>query len=135
MMDVYNKYIDFISVGTNDLVQYSYAVDRTNEKVAHLGDYFDPALIRMLEHMVDKSEDITICMCGQMAGDPLALPILVGLGFEVLSMSPTSILKTRRNLKTFSKKECKKLVNYIVKEAETSTDVIKKIKENFKDLL
>ena len=134
MMDIYNKYIDFISVGTNDLVQYSYAVDRTNEKVAHLGNYFDPALIRMLEHMVDKAEDITVCMCGQMAGDALALPILVGLGFEVLSMSPTRILKTRRNLKTFSKKECKKLVAYIVKEAETSTDVINKIKENFKDL-
>ena len=93
MAEVLARYVDFFSIGTNDLIQYTLAIDRVNEHVAHMYQPFDPALIRMIENVVKaaKNEGIHVTLCGEMAGDPLCIPILLGLGLDGLSMNARSI--------------------------------------------
>jgi phosphoenolpyruvate-protein phosphotransferase (PTS system enzyme I) len=93
MAEVLAKHVDFFSIGTNDLIQYSLAIDRVNEHVAHMYQPFDPALIRMIETVVEaaRKEGISVTLCGEMAGDPLCVPILLGLGLDALSMNARSI--------------------------------------------
>ncbi len=85
--------VDFFSIGTNDLIQYSMAIDRGNRQVAHLYNPLQPAIIRLLKQVADVSKDkgMALYMCGEMAGDPINLPILLGLGLDELSMNPQSI--------------------------------------------
>ena len=92
------KEVDFFSVGTNDLVQYTMAVDRSNEKVAYLYQPSHPAILSLIKNVVDAARDnhIWVSMCGEMAGDPRYVPILAGLGVNELSMSPISIGPVRR---------------------------------------
>ncbi|MCK9280339.1 MAG: phosphoenolpyruvate--protein phosphotransferase [Melioribacteraceae bacterium] len=85
--------VDFISIGTNDLIQYLLAVDRGNEIVSKLYQEFHPAVIRTLSHIIKegKANDCKVSLCGEMGGDPLALPLLIGLGLEILSVSPSIV--------------------------------------------
>ncbi|KUO62318.1 PTS sugar transporter subunit IID [bacterium BRH_c32] len=85
--------VDFISIGTNDLIQYLLAVDRGNEIVSKLYQEFHPAVIRMLAHIIKegKANDCKVSLCGEMGGDPLAVPLLIGLGLEILSVSPSIV--------------------------------------------
>ncbi|AYF38769.1 phosphoenolpyruvate--protein phosphotransferase [Ethanoligenens harbinense] len=93
MADVLAEKVDFFSIGTNDLVQYSLAVDRGNRKIAYLYDYFNPAVIRLIRQVAKaaKPRNVLVGMCGGMAGDPLAVPLLVGLGLDELSMAAGAI--------------------------------------------
>ena len=93
MAEVLARHVDFFSIGTNDLIQYLLAIDRVNEHVAHMYQPFDPALIRMIGQVVAaaRNEGIRINLCGEMAGDPLCMPILLGLGLDTLSMNARSI--------------------------------------------
>jgi phosphoenolpyruvate-protein phosphotransferase (PTS system enzyme I) len=93
MAEVLAKHVDFFSIGTNDLIQYSLAIDRVNEHVAHMYQPFDPALIRMISKVVEaaRNENIRVTLCGEMAGDPLCVPILLGIGLDALSMNARSI--------------------------------------------
>lgn len=104
--------VDFFSVGTNDLIQYSLAIDRTNEHLSHLYEPLNPAILRSLKMVVDAAHaaGIEACICGEMAGDPLYLPVLLGLGFDELSMSPPAIPRVKRILRRCSLTEARELV-------------------------
>lgn len=99
---------DFFSIGTNDLVQYTLAVDRGNEKVAYLYDYFNPAVIKLIRNVSNAahSRGIPVGMCGDMAGNPLATPLLVGLRLDELSMSAGSIARIKYVLSRLDSKQC-----------------------------
>ena len=125
------KYVDFFSIGTNDLIQYSFAADRGNEKVSYLYQPYNPSLLRLIKQTIDAShaEGKWTGMCGEMAGDQIAVPILMGLGLDEFSMSATSILKTRSLMKKLSTDDMKKLAEKAITEAETNEDVIKLVEE------
>ncbi|WP_042222561.1 phosphoenolpyruvate--protein phosphotransferase [Oceanobacillus manasiensis] len=101
------KEVDFFSVGTNDLIQYTMAADRMNEQVSYLYQPYHPAILNLINNVIEAahSEDKWVGMCGEMAGEPLAIPILLGLGLDEFSMSATSILPARTQLKELSKKK------------------------------
>jgi phosphoenolpyruvate-protein phosphotransferase (PTS system enzyme I) len=111
MADVLAKDADFFSIGTNDLTQYTLAVDRGNEKVSYLYNYFDPAVIRLIRRATDAAytEKIPVGMCGAMAGDPLAVPLLVGLGLSELSMAAGSMAKSKYIISRLNTEDCRKL--------------------------
>ena len=103
------KYADFFSIGTNDLIQYSMAADRGNERVSYLYQPYNPSILRLIKNIIDAShkEGKWTGMCGEMAGDQIAVPLLLGLGLDEFSMSATSILKTRSLIKKLDSKEMK----------------------------
>lgn len=106
--DVLSSYVDFMSIGTNDLIQYTIAVDRGNERIAHLYRPLHPAVLRLLKYVVDsgKEKGVTVSICGEMAGYAEYTPLLVGLGFDELSMSAHSILEVRKRIRTLDSKSC-----------------------------
>ncbi|HTG81814.1 MAG TPA: phosphoenolpyruvate--protein phosphotransferase [Geobacteraceae bacterium] len=110
--DLLAREVDFFSVGTNDLIQYSLAIDRTNEHLTHLYEPLHPAVLRSLKMVVDAAHaaGIDACMCGEMAGEPEYLPILLGLGFDELSMNAVSLLRVKRILRRCSRREAEALV-------------------------
>jgi len=112
MSDVIAREVDFFSIGTNDLIQYTFAVDRMNEKVSYLYTPYDPALLRIIKLVVDNGhrEGIWVGMCGEAASDPKLIPLLLGVGLDEYSMSSGAILKSRRIMSQLSKKDMEKLV-------------------------
>ncbi|WP_373893299.1 phosphoenolpyruvate--protein phosphotransferase [Virgibacillus natechei] len=124
------KEVDFFSVGTNDLIQYTMAADRMNEKVSYLYQPYHPAILNLLNNVIEAAhgENKWVGMCGEMAGDPTAIPLLLGLGLDEFSMSATSILPARTQLSGLSKE---KLVSYKEKllSMETAEEVVEFVKE------
>ena len=117
--DLLAREVDFFSVGTNDLIQYSLAIDRTNEHLSSLYEPLHPAVLRSLKMVVDAAHaaGIDSCICGEMAGESEYLPILLGLGFDELSMNAVSILRVKKMLRRCSKSEAEKLVARALKFA------------------
>jgi phosphotransferase system enzyme I (PtsI) len=101
------KECDFFSIGTNDLIQYGLAIDRGNEQVAHLYNPYSPAILRMIKQTVDaaKAAKIGISICGELAGDPLAITLMVGLGLNSLSMNPISISRVKKILRSITREQ------------------------------
>src|SRR5690606_34722135 len=120
---------DFFSIGTNDLTQYMLAADRMNENVAHLYDPFHPAIIRMLQMTVAaaKQAGIGIGVCGEMAGDPRALPIWIGLGVHKLSMSAKAILPLKQRIITLTEEACKACLEHIL-QCTTSAEIFEALR-------
>ncbi|MCR8613413.1 MAG: phosphoenolpyruvate--protein phosphotransferase [Mycoplasma sp.] len=131
--DKFAKYVDFLSIGTNDLMQYSMAADRMNEKVSYLYQPLNPSILKLIKMTIDggHKENIFVGMCGEMAGDPNAIPLLLGMGLDEFSMSATSILQARKQISELDMKDMKNIVDKILDEAETQEDV-KKILETIK---
>lgn len=113
---------DFFSIGTNDLIQYTVAVERGNEKISDLYTKFHPAVIRLIKMAIDGAHKSKIfCgMCGEAAADERFIPLLVGLGLDEFSMNPTKILNSRKMIRNLNHKECKKLVQEILKMSSVS---------------
>ena len=109
--------VDFFSIGTNDLIQYTMAVDRVNELVSYLYEPLHPAILRLV-HGVAKAaaaSGITVSLCGEMAGDPVVAPVLVGLGLVELSMSAVAIPEIKAVLRACSRLELEALTDRVLK--------------------
>jgi phosphoenolpyruvate-protein phosphotransferase (PTS system enzyme I) len=124
--DILAQEVDFFSVGTNDLIQYSLAIDRTNEHLSSLYEPLHPAVLRSLKIVVDAAHaaGIEACICGEMAGEPEYLPVLLGLGFDELSMNAVSIPRVKKILRRCSMADAKEVASRVLTystaaEAET----------------
>lgn len=122
--DLLARHVDFFSIGTNDLIQYALAIDRVNEHVAYMYQPFHPAIIRMLNQVVHsaKSNGIGVYICGEMAGDPLCIPLMLGLEIEELSMNPPNIPLMKNLIRSISMKEIKSVFHNIM-ELDTASKV------------
>ncbi|KAA9005354.1 phosphoenolpyruvate--protein phosphotransferase [Paenibacillus spiritus] len=111
LADQFAKEVDFFSIGTNDLIQYTMAADRMNERVSYLYQPYNPAILRLIKNVIDAAhaEGKWTGMCGEMAGDSTAIPLLLGLGLDEFSMSATSILPARSQISKLSAAEMKEL--------------------------
>ncbi len=125
LADVFAKEVDFFSIGTNDLIQYTLAADRMSERVSYLYQPYNPSILRLVKQVIEAShkEGKWTGMCGEMAGDETAIPLLLGLGLGEFSMSATSILKARRQINGLSKNEMTELANRAV-DCATQEEVI-----------
>ena len=121
LADVFAKEVDFFSIGTNDLIQYTMAADRMSERVSYLYQPYNPAILRLVKQVIEAShkENKWTGMCGEMAGDETAIPILLGLGLDEFSMSASSVLKARRQIKGLSKNEMNELAERAIDCATT----------------
>ena len=119
------KEVDFFSIGTNDLIQYTMAADRMNERVSYLYQPYNPSILTLIKHVIDSAhkEGKWAGMCGEMAGDQTAVPLLVGLGLDEFSMSASSVLKTRSLISKLTLEEMKALADKAINECATVQDV------------
>lgn len=111
MIDQLRQRVDFVSIGTNDLTQYLLAVDRNNTRVANLYDSLHPAMLRALKAIADATRQagIELCLCGEMAGDPMCVVLLVGLGYHHLSMNGRNVARVKYLLRHIELKEAQRL--------------------------
>jgi len=128
--------VDFFSVGTNDLVQYTLAIDRVNRHVAYLYNPLHPAVIRMLKMVVDaaREKQIKAYMCGEMASEIINLPILMGLEFEELSMAPQSIPMIKNLIRKINASEAREFIKQVI-EQKSALDTMQLIESTYGDML
>jgi phosphotransferase system enzyme I (PtsI) len=136
MADVIAENVDFFSVGTNDLIQYALAIDRGNEQVAHLFQPLDPAIIRMLKHVADvaREKDIKIFMCGEMAGTPHHIPLLLGIGMDELSMNPQTIPDIKRVIHSLNVADTRSFIKEVLKQT-TAKSTFELIRDTYGSIL
>ena len=132
MANKFSKYVDFISIGTNDLIQYLLAVDRGNEIVSDLYQEFHPAVVRSLGFIIrsGKEAGILTSICGEMASDPIAIPLLVGLGLNSISVNASAILQAKQIIRSLNFEEVKKLAEEC-SEMETECEIKARLKEYY----
>jgi phosphotransferase system enzyme I (PtsI) len=133
MADQLAELCDFFSIGTNDLIQYSLAIDRGNRNVAYLYDPLNPAVIRMIKHVADvaRRKKIRVAMCGEMAGEPIYIPILLGLGITEWSMVPHTIPIVKRMVRGLSALDARKFVKEIV-DLASAEEINRLARERFR---
>ncbi|MFS0660861.1 phosphoenolpyruvate--protein phosphotransferase [Niallia alba] len=129
LADQFAKEVDFFSIGTNDLIQYTMAADRMNERVSYLYQPYNPSILRLVKMVIDAAhkEGKWAGMCGEMAGDETAIPLLLGLGLDEFSMSATSILKARSQILNLSKAEMEELAEKAL-QMSTTEEVMEAVK-------
>lgn len=137
--DLILRHVDFISIGTNDLIQYTIAVDRNNRKIAHLYQPLHPGVLRLLKHVVDRAHGMGKCVavCGEMASDPHHAVVLVGLGVDELSMGPHALLKLRKIIRSIDLSAAQSLVDDLLtmdSSEKTEQAVREWMHERFDDL-
>ncbi|EOH89204.1 phosphoenolpyruvate-protein phosphotransferase [Enterococcus asini ATCC 700915] len=125
LADKFAKEVDFFSIGTNDLIQYTMAADRMNEQVSYLYQPYNPSILRVIKNVIDSAhkEGKWAGMCGEMAGDQTAVPLLVGMGLDEFSMSATSVLKTRSLMKKLNTAAMKELADRALQDCDTMEEV------------
>jgi len=123
--DVLAREVDFFSIGTNDLIQYTIAVDRVNERIAHLYEPTHPAVLRLLKMIADAAHanDIWVGVCGEMARDVALIPILLGLGIDELSVGATSVPRVKMAVRSLAVPECQQLVDEVLR-LQTSSEIL-----------
>ncbi|MCR2032713.1 phosphoenolpyruvate--protein phosphotransferase [Anaerofustis stercorihominis] len=123
--DIIAKEVDFFSIGTNDLCQYSLAVDRQNQNLSELNQPLSPAIIRLVKNVIDASHKAGIFtgMCGEMAGDPTSALLLLGLGLDEFSMSAPSILRAKKVIRSFTYEKAQEIAKEVLENAETQDEV------------
>lgn len=128
--DILIHEVDFFSIGTNDLIQYTVATDRMNENVSHLYEPLHPAILRLIKHVIDTANNHGkwVKICGEMASDERAIPILIGFGLTTFSMDPSSILTVRKLMNSLSKEELKPIAELALqlRTAEEVEQLLKK---------
>lgn len=131
LADRFAKEVDFFSIGTNDLIQYTMAADRMNEQVSYLYQPYNPSILRLIKNVVDAAhaEGKWAGMCGEMAGDQTAVPLLMGIGLDEFSMSATSVLKTRSLMKRLDTTKMKELADRALNECDTMEEVVELVEE------
>ena len=136
LADAMADMVDFFSIGTNDLVQYTLAIDRGNPHVAHLFTPLHPAVIRLIRYVVDCARDKNkpTYICGEMAADPMNLPVLLGLGIDELSMAPQSIPEIKNKIRRLSVADTSRFMVEVLKK-NTVADIHELIKNRFGDIL
>lgn len=129
--DLFAKEVDFFSIGTNDLIQYTLATDRMNENVSYLYQPYHPAVLRLIKNVIDAAhkQGKWVGMCGEMAADEIAIPILLALGLDEFSMNPSSILKTRAHIAKLSKKQLMQHIEQLLM-LSTASEVEVYVKEH-----
>ena len=134
LADKFAKEVDFFSIGTNDLIQYTMAADRMNERVSYLYQPYNPSILRLIKNVIDAAhaEGKWAGMCGEMAGDQTAVPLLMGMGLDEFSMSATSILRTRSLMKRLTTTDMAELAEKALKECDTMEEVEELVKEYVK---
>ena len=140
MADLLAREVDFFSIGTNDLIQYAVAIDRTNERVAHLYEPSHPSVVRLLKLVADAAHanGIWVGVCGEMAGEVLFTPLLLGLGMDELSAGPTLVPRVKSAVQRLTTTECRQLVEEVLR-LDTPSAVLARCTEvaqrNFPELL
>lgn len=129
--DILAKESDFFSIGTNDLTQYTMAVDRGNPDVAYLYSAYNPAVIRSIKHIINcaKAENIPVGMCGETASDSLMIPILLSFGLDEFSVSPTLILATRKEISKWTKEKADNITQLVMQQT-TEKDILEILKQS-----
>ena len=124
------KRLKFFSIGTNDLIQYSLAVDRMNEKIAHLYEPTHPAIVRLIKSTVDAAHrhNIPVSVCGEMASDPVLAPLLLGLGIDELSASLPLIPQVKFLIRRLKMEEAKQLAAFAL-ESESAAEILARCQE------
>nr|WP_314462478.1 phosphoenolpyruvate--protein phosphotransferase [uncultured Clostridium sp.] len=132
MADVFAKEVDFFSIGTNDLTQYTMSVDRGNDKVSYLYSPLNPAVLRSIRHVIEcgRKEGIMVGMCGEAASDPMLIPLLLAFGLNEFSMSASAILNARKLITGYSTQELKE-----VAEKAMSFATVKEVEDYMKDFI
>ena len=131
LADKFAKEVDFFSIGTNDLIQYTMAADRMNGRVSYLYQPYNPSILRLIKNVIDSAhaEGKWAGMCGEMAGDQTAVPLLVGMGLDEFSMSATSVLKTRSLMKRLSTTDMQELAKRALEDCDTMEEVVELIEQ------
>lgn len=120
MADVLASEVDFFSIGTNDLTQYTLAVDRTNPAVQHIADHFHPSVLRLVNETIRRAHEknVMVGMCGELAGEPLAVPLLLGLGLDEFSMALASIPTVKAMIRLWDTKEAQQVAEEALRQPD-----------------
>ena len=136
LADILAKEVDFFSIGTNDLVQYTLAADRNNENVAHLYNPADPAVLRLIRMVVEAGNraEIDVNVCGEMSGEPLYVPLLIGLGLRQLSATPRKIPDIKRITRQLSVAEAERVAQHALR-LESARQVTNYLRDQLRRIL
>jgi phosphotransferase system enzyme I (PtsI) len=134
--DIIAQEVDFFSIGTNDLIQYSLAVDRINERIAYLYEPAHPAVLRLIKTIIDAGHEngIWVGICGEMSGDPIFTPVLLGMGMDEISTSPVMVPEIKKIVRSITYTEAQEIAKYVL-TLKSGQDVVNFLKLKYQQIL